>query len=149
MVSPVLESLSRAGARHGVKLLRFGAVSAFNVVFAQAVLYLSQVALQTSPVTANTISVCVGAVPAYYLSRHWVWEKRGRSHLMREVVPFWALTVLGFALSTTAVWYVDRRFDAAPLVVNLTSLMSFGVVWLAKFFVMDRILFKPGQAPAV
>lgn len=68
---------------------------------------------------------------------------------MREVVPFWALTVLGFALSTGAVWYVDRRFDAAPLVVNLTSLMSFGVVWLAKFFVLDRVLFKAEEAPAV
>jgi hypothetical protein len=34
-------------------------------------------------------------------------------------------------------------------VINLTSLAAFGFVWLAKFFVLDRVLFKPEEAPAV
>lgn len=144
-----MNSISRARAQHGAKLLRFGAVSAFNVLFGQVVLYVSQVAFHAPPVAANTISVCIGAVPAYILSRYWVWEKRGKNHLMREVVPFWALALFGFVLSTFAVWYVDNRFDATPLIVNLTNLTAFGIVWLAKFFVLDRVLFKAEEAPAV
>lgn len=132
-----------------MKLLRFGAVSAFNVIFGQIVLFTLQVSLHAPPVTANIVSVCVGALPAYFLSRYWVWEKRGKSHVLREVVPFWALALVGFILSTSAVWYVDTHFHVTPLIVNLTNLTAFGLVWLAKFFVLDRILFKPEEVPAV
>jgi hypothetical protein len=34
-------------------------------------------------------------------------------------------------------------------VINITNLVAFGVVWIAKFFVLDRVLFKPEEAPAV
>lgn len=149
MTPPLLDALTRARDRHGTKLARFGAVSAFNVVFGQVILYGAQVLAHAPAVTANVVSVSVGAVPAYFLSRYWVWEKRGKSHMMREVVPFWALALIGFVLSTAAVWYVDSHFQPSPLAVNLTNLTSFGVVWLAKFFVLDRILFRAEEAPAV
>ena len=32
--------------------------------------------------------------------------------------------------------------DPHPLVINLTSLIAFGVVWISKFFILDRVLFK-------
>lgn len=149
MTTPLLDALARARDRHGTRLARFGAVSAFNVVFGQVILYGAQVLAQAPAVTANVVSVCVGTVPAYFLSRYWVWEKRGKSHMMREVAPFWALALIGFALSTAAVWYVDTHFRPSPLAVNLTNLTAFGLVWLAKFFVLDRILFKTEEAPAV
>lgn len=140
--------LSTLRARHGAKLLRFGAVSAFNVVFGQFVLYGAQVVIGWPPVAANVFAVSVGAVPAYLLSRYWVWEKKGKSHFMREVVPFWSLAVLGFAISTTAVWWVDSQFAASPWVINLTNLTAFGIVWMAKFVILDRVLFKPEEATA-
>jgi putative flippase GtrA len=124
-------------------------VSAFNVMFGQAILYGAQVVLQWPPVAANVFSVSLGTFPAYFLSRYWVWEKRGKIGVVSEILPFWMLTLLGFALSTTAVWLVDTRWNATPIVINLTSLTAFGVVWLVKFFVLDRILFKPQEAPAV
>lgn len=142
--------MGRIRARQGAKLLRFGAVSAFNVVFGQALLYGAQVVMGWTPLAANTFSLCVGAIPAYYLSRYWVWEKRGSHQLMREVVPFWTLAILGFVVSTAAIWYVDTHFDPSPLLVNLTNLVSYGLVWLAKFVIFDRIVFKADeQAVAV
>jgi len=128
--------------RHGMKLVRFGAVSAFNVILGQILLYGAQVLLSWPPAVANVFSVSVGAVPAYVLSRYWVWEKRGKNHVMREVVPFWTLALIGFAVSTAAVWYVDTQWSPTPLTINLTNLTAFGVVWLAKFFILDRVLFK-------
>ncbi|MFQ5555285.1 MAG: GtrA family protein [Acidimicrobiia bacterium] len=128
--------------RHGAKLIRFGAVSAFNVVFGQGLLFTAQTALGWPAVGSNIFSVSVGAVPAYLLSRYWVWQKRGKNHFMREVVPFWSLALLGLGLSTLAVWYVDRQWDPHPLVINLTNLVAFGVVWVSKFIILDRVLFK-------
>jgi putative flippase GtrA len=94
-------------------------------------------------------SVSLGAVPAYILSRYWVWNKRGKNRIMREVIPFWTLALLGFILSTAAVWFVDTRWDPSPVLINLTNLVAFGVVWAAKFVVLDRVLFTTEEAAAV
>jgi putative flippase GtrA len=133
--------------RHGAKLARFGAVSAFNVVVGQILLFSAQTALGWSPLASNTFSVSVGAVPAYFLSRYWVWERRGRNQLMREVVPFWTLALIGFAISSLAVWKVSSQWDPGPLVINLTNLAAFGVVWVSKFLILDRVLFKGEETP--
>lgn len=148
MSTTFISSIERIRAEHGAKLLRFGAVSAFNVIFGQLVLYGAQVAMGWSPVASNVFAVCIGAFPGYVLSRYWVWERRGRSHFLREVVPFWILTFLGFALSTAAVWFVSTNWDPSPLVINLTNLTAFGVVWVAKFVILDRVLFKVAEATA-
>jgi putative flippase GtrA len=138
----LFDSLRRIASSHGPKLLRYGAVSAFNVVFGQSMLFAAQTVLEWSAVASNVFSVAMSAIPAYLLSRYWVWQKRGKNHFMREVVPFWSLALLGFALSTVAVWFVEGRWDPEPIYINLTNLAAFGVVWVSKFIILDRVLFK-------
>jgi putative flippase GtrA len=149
VIPTVTDSLGRIRAQHGAKLLRFGAVSVFNVVFGQLLLYGAQVWMGWTPVAANTFSVCMGTIPGYLLSRRWVWERRGGHRVMREIIPFWALTVIGYAASTGAIWFVASRLGDDPLIINLTSLMTYGVLWVAKFLILDRMLFKAEEAPAV
>jgi len=134
--------VKRLREQYGTKLIRFGAVSAFNVVFGQSLLYGAQTVLDWPAVGSNIFSVTVSAVPAYLLSRYWVWQKRGKNHLMKEVLPFWSLAILGFVLSTAAVWFVERQWDPAPIFINLTNLTAFGVVWVSKFFILDKFLFR-------
>lgn len=149
MLSDIARLPNRLRTGQGAKLIRFGAVSAFNVVLGQILLLTSQVALDWPPVAANIFAVSVGAVPAYLLSRYWVWDKRGKNRFMREVIPFWTLALIGFAISTLAVWYVDTSWTVGPLAVNLTNLAAFGVVWVAKFAILDRVLFGSAEAPAL
>lgn len=146
MLTTLANSLGRIRDEHGVKLIRFGAVSAFNVLFSQGLLYGAQTVMEWPPVTSNVFAVTVSTVPAYILSRYWVWEKRGKNHFMREVLPFWILAFVGFAVSTAAVWFVAETWDPAPIFINLTNLAAFGLVWVAKFVILDRILFKPDDA---
>ena len=134
--------LARLRARYGTKLIRFGVVSAFNVVFGQSLLLIAQTVFDWSAVASNIFSVSISAGPAYFFSRYWVWQKRSKNHFMREVVPFWSLAILGLLLSTVAVWYVQQQWDPHPLVINLTNLSAFGVVWVSKFVILDRVLFK-------
>jgi putative flippase GtrA len=138
----LIDSAIGVGKRHGAKLFRFGAVSAFNVVFGQTLLFGAQTLMGWTAVASNVFSVAMSAAPAYLLSRYWVWQKRGKNHFMREVVPFWSLALLGFALSTVAIWYVERRWDPQPVFINLTNMAAFGVVWMSKYFILDRVLFK-------
>lgn len=149
MLSTLATQVSEFRSRHGTKLIRYGLVSAFNVVLGQILLYSAQVALDWQPVATNTFAVSVGALPAYLLSRHWVWAKKGKTSFMREVVPFWTLAFVGYACSTLAIWYVDAHWEPAPIVINLTSLAAYGVVWVARFVILDKILFKVEELPAV
>jgi len=142
----IADSIERIRREHGTKLIRFGVVSGFNVLFSQVLLYAAQTVLDMPPVMANVATVAVGTIPAYLLSRYWVWQKKGKSHWMKEVLPFWILTFIGFALSTAAVWFVADRWDPSPIIINLTNLAAFGVVWLSKFVILDRILFKTEEA---
>lgn len=121
------------------KVLRFVAVSVITV---PAGVFLLWVFLQTDmrPFVANVVAVAIATVPNYLLNRYWVWRKRGRNSISREIAPFWAMAFLGLCLSTGAVWIAERSTDSDPVFLVL-NVVSFGVVWVVKFFVLERFLF--------
>lgn len=136
----VLDTI-RQHLRHAdlAKLLRYAVASGLNVVVGQVLLFGAQTVLEWPAVTSNVAAVCLGTVPAYLVARYWVWQKRGTNHLTREVLPFWILALAGFVLSTGAVWIVERRWGPPPVVINLTNLVAYGFVWVAKFLVLERL----------
>ena len=56
---------------------------------------------------------------------------------------------LALLASTLAVALVERRWDHA-VVISATSVAAYGMVWLARFFVLDTWLFRvePAREPA-
>jgi len=145
--------LERARTPGGRKLVRYSLVSVISVLFSQVVLFLAQFAW--SPRTSNIVAVCVSAVPSYQLNRAWAWGKTGRSHLMKEIVPFWGMALLGLILSTWAVGFAESHVASITsshlgqkLVVNAAALAAFGVLWIGKFVILNRVLFAPPGHPA-
>jgi putative flippase GtrA len=137
----VTTPITTARATMGRRPVRYAMVSVVSVIVSQAVLLLTNGVLGWAAVTANITAVSIGAIPSYTLNRAWVWGKRGRSHLWREVVPFWALALVGLAFSTVVVAIADNWWDA-PLVVNAANIFAFGMLWVAKYLLLDTILFK-------
>ena len=136
-VAPLLERIRR---RYGKTASRFLMVSAFNVVFGQSLLVLTHAWLGWSFAVSNGVAVAVSAGPAYVLTRYWVWEKRSRNHLVKEVLPFWGLAVVGLLGSTVAAGIANTYTDT-QVVLNLVNLASFGLIWVFKFFIFDRFMF--------
>ena len=99
--------LERARTPGGRKLVRYSLVSVISVVVSQIVLFLAQFAWSAR--TSNIVAVCLSAVPSYQLNRAWAWGKTGRSHLMKEIVPFWGMCLLGLILSTWSVDYAESH----------------------------------------
>ena len=83
----------------GQKLLKYSAVSAISVVIGETCLVIFQLVLGLSPGWANLAAAAVATFPSYELNRTWAWGKSGKSHLWKEVVPFWVLAFVGLALS--------------------------------------------------
>ncbi|MGH9300609.1 MAG: GtrA family protein [Acidimicrobiales bacterium] len=133
----------------GRKAVRYSMVSVISVAVSQVVLFLTFGVLKVAgAVGCNIIATAVAAVPSYYLNRMWAWGKDGRSHLWKEVVPFWSLAFLGLAMSLIAVnwaahWartITDSHLGVA-LIVNVASLLAFGVLWVAKFLIFNKFVF--------
>ncbi|MCC5953251.1 MAG: GtrA family protein [Acidimicrobiia bacterium] len=146
-------TLSTAFGKVRLHGLRYSAVSVVNVIIGQSLLFLFLNVAHIGAATSNVLAVCLSAVPAYYLSRAWVWGKRGKSHLTKEVLPFWGFALAGLLLSTAAVFVTSRLLDITPgevegwrrLVPNVANIGAFGVLWVVKFFVLDSMIFGPGS----
>jgi len=131
--------------------LRYSMVSVVAVAVSQVVLFTAQ--FFWSARTSNIVAVCVSAIPSYQLNRQWVWGKSGRSHVMREIVPFWTMALAGLVLST---WFADfaatnaHQITASHLgvkiIVNAAAFTAFGVLWVGKFLILNRFLFAPQPA---
>ncbi len=140
--------MAMARSDDGRRLVKYSLVSVVSVAVSQAVLAFCYVVLDQSGSTSNIIGVTVGAVPSYLLNRYWAWQKRGRNHFWKEVVPYWSLALLGLIASTLAVRFADETWGTA-LAVNAASLGAFGVLWVGKFVIFNKILFahRPEDLP--
>jgi cellulose synthase/poly-beta-1,6-N-acetylglucosamine synthase-like glycosyltransferase/putative flippase GtrA len=141
-------------ARLGRKLLRYSLVSLVSIAVSQAVLMVGFGWWHWTASVANVVACAVATVPSYYLNRSWAWGRRGRSHLWKEVVPFWAIAFAGLALSTWAADAASTLADRAAVshatataVVMAASLLAFGVLWVGKFAVFNRLLFTDRPEP--
>ncbi len=140
--------LARARTPGGKKLVRYTMVSGVSVVVFELLLFITFGLLHWTVTWANVFAVSVSAIPSYYLNRKWAWGKHGRSHFMKEVVPFWAMALLGLLFSTITAdlsknWAdeITKTHLLRTLIVMIGTLAAFGVLWVAKFFVLNKVLF--------
>jgi putative flippase GtrA len=103
---------------------------------------------------SNICATAVATVPSYYLNRTWAWKRAGKSHLMREVVPFWVIAAVSLGLSTGAVTLASHEAlshglqgRTETLLVEFANFFTYGVLWIGKFFFFNRFLFahRPQQ----
>lgn len=134
------------------RLLQYSMVSIVAVAVGQIALVALYYFGHWSARSANIGSCIAGGIPSYYLNRRWVWGKSGRSHIRREIVPFWVLTFAGLVLSTWLAGlagdygarHVDSRAVRTALVAG-ASLVSFGGLWVLKFVAFNRYMFSDGS----
>lgn len=125
------------------KGLKYSMVSVVNVFVGQGLLIFFHAAMGMGPTMSNVFAVCISAVPAFYLSRAWVWEKRGRigrAEFRKEVFPFWIFIMIGLGFSTLVV-NLASKVSTNALVPNVANMTAFGILWVIRFFLMD-VMFR-------
>ncbi len=130
---------SRLLEEHGLKLLRYCGVSVVNVITGNGTLLLCLEVFDLHRVLSVLIAWSVSTVPAYLLSRRWVWQQSGSNSMRNEVAPFWILALIGLGFSGFCVW-IAGYFTDASLVLALVNFCAYGVVWVAKYLVLDRLM---------
>jgi len=132
------------------KLCRFGTVSVISTTVTLGMLYVFYRVVGLTPGWANIIATAIATVPSYYLNRTWAWGHSGRSHLWREVVPFWTIAFVSLGISTVAVelaaheaHHIARSHEVQTALVLLANFFTYGCMWVAKFTLFNRVLFAP------
>lgn len=127
------------------KFLRYTGVSAITVPLTQVLLLIFYSAVGLPGTVANALAVSIAAVPGYFLNRSWVWQKNDAHSFPKEVLPFWVINLVGLVLSTMAVGWADNQTGNA-LVLVAVNIAVFGVIWVAKFSVLEQWLFAEKEA---
>lgn len=134
------------------RVMRYSAVSIISIVLTQAVLAVLYGVAGWGAVSANAAACSIAAVPAYALNRSWVWNRTGRSRMGREVLAFWLLAIAGLVASLVASQWVHERAAASAASRTLTttlvviaSSLAFGVVWVAKYLVLNLVFADRGE----
>jgi hypothetical protein len=94
-VKPILRKI------RGARFTRFAGAAAGALAATEVTLTVANGVLHLTATPAALVSWFAGAVVSYGLSR-WAWNRRGRPDVLRETVPFWAISVAVIVLLTLA-----------------------------------------------
>lgn len=125
---------------------KFAVASAVATAISQLVLIGEYWLLDADATTASTIAFLAGAVPHFLMLRHWAWGQRGRLGLRQHLLSYVAVTGAGGLLSVATTTLVDALVSpmitdraTLALVLNFAYLAGGLPVFLAKFFVLDKV----------
>ncbi len=131
------------------QLFRYTMVSVISTVMSFGVLALIFGVFHLwGEIVSTVVANASATIPSYYLNRKWVWGKSGKSHMMKEIVPFWSMSAIGIVVSIggaaiarhIGIVHHLSHFQQTVLVLA-ANIISFGVFWVLKYLVFNR-LFK-------
>ncbi len=133
----------------GRRAFRYTLGSGISFVISQVVFIASYGIFQIFDARGSSIFATVaGAVPSYFMNRYWAWEKHGKSHLSKEVVPYFVMALLSLVFSTWSADFASSHKGilgashlAQVAVVDGAYISSFVILWFAKYAFMDKVLF--------
>ena len=140
-----------------VRLAKFTAGSAVATVISEVAFLLMYGLLHAGTRLAGVVAFVAGAIPNWALNRRWTWQRRGRPRLGREVMPYVAVVIATAVAATALSGLADdwvRALDTPRSVqvglVGMAYLLPFGVVFLLKFVLFERVVFSgpPERSPA-
>lgn len=128
-------------------VVRFTSVSVISTIVSYSVIFLLYgTKLVSNEVWATVLGNVFATFPSYWLNRTWTWGKRGRSHLQKEVVPFWAMSLLGIAVSVAGAVLARHLIHTHhwghlfnTFVLSSFNIVSFAVFWVLKLWLFNRI----------
>lgn len=131
----------------GKKRFRYTMVSVITTFVSLAAIFVVFGVLHVWSETPSTIfGNAVATFPSYWLNRAWAWEKNGKSHFRREVLPFWTVSALGIAFSilgSQAARHLGRVYQLPHLeqtaLVLFANVMSFLIFWPLKLMIFNKL----------
>ena len=136
----------RLRTQGGRRLIRFAPAAVLALCATQLTYFFCQLA-HVSAGIAGAAGWLAGAAVSYVVSR-WAWERQGRPDLLRETLPFWAISIcVGLVLTgTSKLAHYEARvlglhgFQAILFAQGL-YLLANCVTFVLRFLIFHYVLF--------
>ena len=146
----------RLGPDGGKRLLRFAPAALLALAATQITYFFCANVLNSTGRIAGAAGWLAGAIVSYGVSR-WAWERRGKPDLLKETLPFVAISLVVGAVLTEASHFAYREatvlsLHGAERAVFLQGLYlaANGITFLARFLIFHFVLFSNrGEAAEV
>jgi putative flippase GtrA len=133
------------------RFARFAGAAAAALTATEIALTVCNGVLHLTSTPAALASWFAGAVVSYVFSR-WAWERKGRPDVLRETLPFWAISASVIVLLTlanklgyhSAAW-LHLTGAKHILWVDFIWLLANAGTFLLRFAIFHWVLFRPGE----
>jgi putative flippase GtrA len=133
----------------GRRFIRYAAGSVFATL-ASAGTFAVVYHLNAGPRLASIAAFVAGAAVNFVAGRFWAWKRHGPVRLRRDVVAYLALSISIAAAATVVTSLTDHYARRSPaladhlgLVVEGAYFATYGAMFLVKFAILDRVVFRP------
>jgi putative flippase GtrA len=96
---------------------------------------------------AAVVASVVGTAPSYLMSRFWIWPEADRRRPGPQAVGYWLVGLVSLGLSSlltgVAAANAPTGRTAHLAVVAVAYFGTYGLLWILKFAVYQRFLFRP------
>jgi putative flippase GtrA len=138
----------------GRKQLRYMGVSVVFVPVGQVLIQILGSVFDGNYTRASIVAAAILTVPNFFANKLVVWKDTSRDNLRTQVVVFWVAAMLGVSLATGLTFVVQQLTeDSSSLVqrvsVFVAQMTGFGIVWVGRYLVLDKWLFKVTHHGAV
>ena len=149
--------LEHARSDEGRKQLRYVGVSLVFVPVGQILIQVFPLLFNISFTASSLLTSAILTLPNFFANKIFVWRVTSRDNLRTQVLVFWVAAMLGVSFATGLTYAVERLTSNSSTVVVKVSvlvaqLVGFGTVWVFRYLVLDKWLFKvthSGDEPSV
>jgi putative flippase GtrA len=151
--------LEHARSTEGRKQLRYAGVSLVFVpvgqvliqvlgalVFSEEVMVNGEMVKEINWTLASITSAAILTLPNFFANKYLVWKETSSDNLHTQVVVFWVAAMLGVTFATLLTFLVDSLIEGhgwiEKVAVFCAQLTGFGIVWLGRYIILDRWIFK-------
>ncbi len=140
--------LAHARSAEGRKQLRYAGVSVVFVPIGQVLIQLlGKFAFDRNYTLASVVAALILTLPNFFANKYLVWKETSSDNLRTQVLVFWVAAIVGVTFATGLTWLVEQQVhDKAAWIegsaVFVAQLIGFGVVWVVRYLVLDRWIFK-------
>jgi len=95
---------------------------------------------------ASIVAAAILTIPNFFANRLLVWKDTTKDRLRTQILVFWVAAMLGVTIATGLTYVVEQQVHdegiLEPIAVFCAQLIGFGIVWVGRYIILDRWLFK-------
>ena len=144
--------IAYVGAEETRKKLRYAGVSVVFVPIGQGLIQVLGILLDDYT-AALLLATAIIAFPLFFANKHFVWRITSAENMRTQMVVFWVTAMLGLSVAAMFTYFAENMVVGQTALVRgavvlIAQLLGIAIVWVARFLILDRWLFKlPADTP--